>query len=480
MQRVAAAADFGNGISGLDLMNDCCSSTPTSPSTSTGCRSANGCASTRRAATSPNGIGIAVSDLYDEPGPIGRSIQSLLLDTPLTLDARRRHRGPRRPRQVDARARAHRHRPRPVRGGEAARPHHRPRLRLDDAAVGHGVAFVDVPGHVRFIKNMLAGVGAVDACLFVVAATEGWKPQSEEHLRILELLGVDHGRDRADQGRPRRRRLRRAGPPRGGRPLSRARSSTAPRSSRSTRRPGSGSASCGSRSTGCSTDTPAAVDRGRPRLWIDRTFAAKGAGHGGHRHVDRRSAGRVATSSRVVRGSRAARCGSAGCRHSARRATRSAPATASRVNLVGVAARRVRRGRRRSCGPTQWHRTPTVDASLRVLGVARPRRRRGAARTSPTSGQRRARRAAAHARAGERIAPGEAGLVRLHLPVALPLLPGDRYVLRESGRVRDGRRAARCSTSTPRAPASRARPDRSVDRVVAERGWVDGRTSSNG
>src|SRR5216110_896655 len=58
---------------------------------------------------------------------------------------------------------------------------------------GEGVAFVDVPGHVRFLKNMLAGVGAVDACLFVVAATEGWKPQSEEHLRILELLGIRHG-----------------------------------------------------------------------------------------------------------------------------------------------------------------------------------------------------------------------------------------------------------------------------------------------
>src|SRR5919199_6791297 len=58
---------------------------------------------------------------------------------------------------------------------------------------GRELAFVDVPGHVRFIKNMLAGVGAVAACLFVVAATEGWKPQSEEHLRILELLGVGHG-----------------------------------------------------------------------------------------------------------------------------------------------------------------------------------------------------------------------------------------------------------------------------------------------
>ena len=58
---------------------------------------------------------------------------------------------------------------------------------------GAGISFVDVPGHVRFLRNMLAGVGAVDACLFVVAATEGWKPQSEEHLRILELLGVGNG-----------------------------------------------------------------------------------------------------------------------------------------------------------------------------------------------------------------------------------------------------------------------------------------------
>ena len=58
---------------------------------------------------------------------------------------------------------------------------------------GRKISFIDVPGHIRFIKNMLAGVGAVDACVFVVAATEGWKPQSEEHLRILELLGIRHG-----------------------------------------------------------------------------------------------------------------------------------------------------------------------------------------------------------------------------------------------------------------------------------------------
>src|SRR5688500_16705662 len=58
---------------------------------------------------------------------------------------------------------------------------------------GAALGFVDVPGHVRFLKSMLAGVGAVEAAVLVVAATEGWMPQSEEHLRILDLLGVHSG-----------------------------------------------------------------------------------------------------------------------------------------------------------------------------------------------------------------------------------------------------------------------------------------------
>src|SRR5216110_514710 len=55
---------------------------------------------------------------------------------------------------------------------------------------GREVGFVDVPGHERFIRNMLAGVGPVRLVLFVVAADEGWKPQSEEHLQIVDVLGA--------------------------------------------------------------------------------------------------------------------------------------------------------------------------------------------------------------------------------------------------------------------------------------------------
>jgi len=58
---------------------------------------------------------------------------------------------------------------------------------------GERVGIVDVPGHKDFIKNMLAGVGGIDAALFVVAADEGVMPQTREHLAILDLLGVPGG-----------------------------------------------------------------------------------------------------------------------------------------------------------------------------------------------------------------------------------------------------------------------------------------------
>ncbi len=55
------------------------------------------------------------------------------------------------------------------------------------------LAFVDVPGHERFVPTMLSGVGPVPAVLFVVAADDGWMPQSSEHLAALDALGVRHG-----------------------------------------------------------------------------------------------------------------------------------------------------------------------------------------------------------------------------------------------------------------------------------------------
>ena len=156
------------------------------------------------------------------------------------------------------------------------------------------VSFVDVPGHVRFLANMLAGVGGVVACLFVVDALEGWKPQSEEHLRILELVGVDHGVvaltkvDRAEPDLVAVARLELAERLAGtfladaevvevAAPVGRGLAELRAALGRTLRA------------------TPAVADTGRPRLWVDRAFAAKGAGTvvtgtllGGHVAVDDR------------------------------------------------------------------------------------------------------------------------------------------------------------------------------------------------
>jgi selenocysteine-specific elongation factor len=58
---------------------------------------------------------------------------------------------------------------------------------------GRRVGFIDVPGHQRFLKNMLAGVHGMDAVLLVIAADEGPRPQTREHLAIIDLLGIEHG-----------------------------------------------------------------------------------------------------------------------------------------------------------------------------------------------------------------------------------------------------------------------------------------------
>ena len=146
-----------------------------------------------------------------------------------------------------------------------------------DLPSGTTVGFVDVPGHERFVKNMLAGVGAVDVALFVVAANEGWMPQSEEHLRILDVLGVSHGIvavTKADTV--------------SAETLDDARRSVVEHLATSSLRDAQVVA-CDSVSGRGLDDvrraldaalaaTPAAEDLGRPRLWIDRVFAPRGAG----------------------------------------------------------------------------------------------------------------------------------------------------------------------------------------------------------
>jgi selenocysteine-specific elongation factor len=330
---------------------------------------------------------------------------------------------------------------------------------------GHELAFVDVPGHVRFIKNMLAGVGAVDACLFVVAATEGWKPQSEEHLRILELLCIARGvvaltkvglvdddwcavvrLDVADHV---------AGTFLADADVVEVDAPT-----------GRGVDELRTALDRLLAATPTAVDRGRPRLWIDRSFAAKGSGTvvtgtlaGGTLSVDDEltvEPGGVRVRVRALQNHQRA-VASVG------------PGHRVAANVTGVAHGAVERGQA-LVRPGQWALTNTIDCTITVLaGLDHDVSRRGAYQAYVGSGERPV---SVRVLGDAALAPGASGLIRLHLPVRLPLLPGDRFVLRESGRG-ETVGGGEVLDVAPVLTAARARPSRSLNRVVAERKWVD-------
>ncbi len=329
---------------------------------------------------------------------------------------------------------------------------------------GEGVAFIDVPGHVRFLRNMLAGVGAVDACVFVVAATEGWKPQSEEHLRILELLGVARGVialtkvDLVDDDL-----LELA-------TLDVSEHVVGTFLEHAPIVPVAATARWGldelrSALVGLVADTPPAADRGRARLWVDRVFAAKGSGTV---VTGTLTGGSMSVGDRVVVGAEAL--------HARVRAIQSLGASVERIgagnrvalNLAGVEYTAIGRGDAVT-HPDRWHLTSRFDASLTVLdGVDHEVSRRGAYAVYLGSGEFPAR---LRILGTETIPPGGTGSVRLHLQGDVPLLPGDRFVLREAGR-NETVGGGEVLDIAPVRPASRARPDRSIERVVGEHGWI--------
>ena len=332
---------------------------------------------------------------------------------------------------------------------------------------GRELGFVDVPGHVRFLKNMLAGVGAVDACVFVVAATEGWKPQSEEHLRILELLGVSRGLVA----------LTKAGLVDDD-DLELARMDVADRVAGTFLEAadvvavdpptGAGIEELRGALDRLLAATPEAVDRGRPRLWVDRSFAAKGSGTvvtgtltGGSLRVD------DALELVTVAGRRAVRVRGLQTHRSS--LDDAGPGRRLAVNLTGVSHHDVARGDA-LVRPDQWAPTRVFDASLSVLAsLGHDVSRRGAYAVHVGSGEHLA---ALRVLGAEALRPGAVGAVRVHLPVAVPLVAGDRFILRESGRG-ETVGGGEVLDVAPRLPAARATPDRSVDRVVSEWGWIE-------
>lgn len=281
---------------------------------------------------------------------------------------------------------------------------------------GREVSFVDVPGHERFLGNMLAGIGPAPIVCFVIAADEGWQAQSSDHRDAIAALGIDQGLiavTRADLA-----------PEEVDRVIARARTELA------------GTGLADAPAVGVSAITGQGLEElrdvldgvvgaarepsadGRVRLWVDRAFSIPGAGTVGTGTLD---------AGTLRREDSLALCGAErggevlvrGLQSRGGSLEQLGPVSRAAVNLRGVSTEQIGRGDA-LLSPHAWE-------LVRVLDV---RRRTGTSlESSPQL-------LVAHigtASVGARIRPLGPDHARLTLDRALPLQLGDRLVLRSSG-----------------------------------------------
>ena len=294
---------------------------------------------------------------------------------------------------------------------------------------GRQVSLVDVPGHERFIKNMLAGVGGIDLALLVVAADEGVMPQTREHLAILDLLGVRSGvlvltkKELVEEE------------------FLELVAADVREVVEGTTLAGSPLVSCSAR-TGEGLDelrrvldeqlevTTPKRDIGRPRLPVDRSFTISGFGTvvtgtliDGVFEVGQevavvpvRRGGPDGPTARIR-----------GLQNHREKIERALPGRRTAVNLSGVAKEEVRRGQVLTL-PGALTPTTAVDVRLRALSSLRRALRHNVTLTLHVGS------AEAPARLllldRPELAPGEEGWAQLRLAGPVAVVKGDRFVLR--------------------------------------------------
>ncbi|MEG3636258.1 selenocysteine-specific translation elongation factor [Micromonospora palythoicola] len=277
---------------------------------------------------------------------------------------------------------------------------------------GRTVAFVDVPGHERFVPNMLAGVGPVPAAVVVVAADEGWMPQSAEHLAALDALGVGYGLlvvTRVDLADP-------------AAALARARSELAGTSLAGVEAvPVSAVTGTGLPALRAALDRladrmPAPVPDGPVRLWVDRCFTVRGSGTV---VTGTLGAGRLRVGDRLELAGSGEPVRIRGLHRLGAACDEAVPVARVAVNLRGVARDRISRGDA-LLTPGRFRPTDLVD--VRLAGVA--------VTELPVTLTLHVGSAAVPVR----IRPLGSDTARLRLSRPLPLLVGDRALLRDPGR----------------------------------------------
>ncbi|HEU4356591.1 MAG TPA: selenocysteine-specific translation elongation factor [Actinomycetota bacterium] len=288
------------------------------------------------------------------------------------------------------------------------------------------IGFVDVPGHERFVRTMLAGVGPVRLVLFVIAADEGWKPQSEEHLEIVDVLGVDGAvvaltkRDLVADERLAfvaddiADRLRGTGLE--GAPIVACSTAT-----------GDGLAELVDALDAMVAAAPAPTQDDRPRLFVDRVFTIRGAGTV---VTGTLTGGRLSVGQEVELFPTGRRSRIRSLQTHKRSIEVARPVSRVAANLVGTGREDLARGDVLA-PPGRWRPTDVIEARLRpVRGLGRSLTARGAFKLYAGSAERDARIRLYRVR--EVSAAGVFARIRLSAPLVLDV--GDRFVLREAGR----------------------------------------------
>ncbi len=293
-------------------------------------------------------------------------------------------------------------------------------LDLGEAKIG----FVDVPGHERFVRNMLAGVGGIDLVLLVVAADESIKPQTREHFDICKLLGIQRGivvltkSDAVDADVLGLTRLEVEDFVRGsfleGAPI-------VPVSSRT----GAG--------LGALKETLLKVAEGVPvkdltqavRLPVDRSFAMKGFGTV---VTGTLIAGTLKVEDEVEIYPGGKRLRVRGLHSGGKQIQQAVAGQRTAVNLAGVEHREIERGMVLA-PPGFFAATKRVDARITMLGSAKALKNRGRVHFHQGTAET----LADVILLGKKTAlgPGEAGLAQLVLREPIHLLPGDRFIFRQ-------------------------------------------------
>ncbi len=290
---------------------------------------------------------------------------------------------------------------------------------------GEEIGIVDVPGHERFIKNMLAGVGGIDLALLVIAADEGVMPQTREHLDILDLLQVERGIaviTKSDLVEPDFLELVReevaetlASTTLAGAPVVAVSSQT-----------GDGLQDLIELLDAQLQETPQRPDRGRPRLPIDRAFAISGFGTVVTGTLIDGSIS-VGSELEIVPGRRSVRV--RGLQSHKQAETSAERGSRTAVNLTGVDVDEVSRGQ--VLTSRGWLKTTgAADGYIRMASNAPgPLRHNMQVTVHWLAAESLAR---VRLLDSDRLRSGDSGWVQIVLETPLPLIKGDSFIVRSN------------------------------------------------